>query len=53
MESTLPMTMSVITVTRHGLELAHLVGHDGLGETEFGDAVDQHAAGSVEGFKKS
>ena len=31
-----------------GLQLLDLVGHNGLGQTEFGDAVDQHAAGGVQ-----
>ena len=30
------------------LQSGHLAGHDGLGQTELGDAVDQHAAGLVE-----
>ena len=34
-----------------GFQLPDLVGHDGLGQTELGDAVNQHAAGSVQRFK--
>ena len=32
----------------HGLQLFDLVGNDGLGQTEFGNAVDQNAAGGVQ-----
>ena len=32
-------------------ESLHLPGHDGLGQTEFRNAVDQHAAGGMQGFE--
>ena len=35
----------------HGLQVFDLGGHDLLGETELGDAVDQNAAGLVESLK--
>ena len=35
------------------LQPGHLLGHDGLGQTELGDAVHQHAAHLVEGLKYS
>ena len=34
-----------------GLQLGDLVGHDGLGQTELGDTVHQHAAGSMQGLE--
>ena len=34
-----------------GLQAVDFLLHDGLGKSELGDAVDQHAAGEVERFK--
>ena len=49
--ATRPMTMLVMTSTPWPASFSHLVGDDGLGQTELGDAVDQHAAGGVQGLK--
>ena len=40
-----------LDVHPHLLQVGHLPGHDGLGETELGDAVGEHAAGGVEGLE--
>ena len=45
------MTMLVMTSTPMASQLLDLVGDDGLGQTELGDAVDQHAAGGVQGLE--
>ena len=42
------MTMLVMTSTPWALQLLDLVGHNGLGQTEFRNAVYQHATGSVQ-----
>ena len=34
-----------------GLQILHLVGNDGLGESELGNAVNQHAACGVQGLE--
>ena len=51
MESTLPMTMLVMTSTPSALSLSTSFGNDRLGQTEFRDAIDQHAAGGVQRFE--
>ena len=34
----------------HGLQAVHFLLHDGLGQTELGNAVHQHAAGQMQGL---
>ena len=41
----------VLDLHAQGLQILDLSSHDLLGQTELGDAVDQHAAGLVEGLK--
>ena len=45
------MTMLVMISTPSAFSLSTSLWHDGLGQTELGDAVDQHAAGGVEGLE--
>ena len=40
-----------LNVHAHLHQVVHLTGHDGLGQTELGDAVGQHAAGGVESLE--
>ena len=37
----------------HGLQAVHFLLDDALGQTELGDAVNQHAAGQVQGLEHS
>ena len=44
------MTMLVSISTPMRLQVVDLLLHDGLGQTELGNAVDQHAAGQMQGL---